>query len=154
MNEPKRSGAFELREADPFPVGKRDFRKQMSKEFRVNLDLYMEREKLSAADLVRENNKRMDGNPEWMELRPWHITRYRSGQAPKIHHLRQIAELLGVTPHDLIPSYEGPTVSGGSRMGMKDVGDGKSLVDFSAVIDTRIARKIMVLLNSDPEEIA
>jgi len=58
-----------------------------------------------------------------------------------------------VTPHDLVPSYEGPTVSGGMRMGLKDIGGGKSLVDFCAVIDSGVARKIMVLLNSDPADV-
>lgn len=154
MAEAVRQGAFEVRDTDAFPVGKRDRNKQMAREFSHNFEKYLELAKLTAADLARLNTKRMKDNSDWMDLQPYMITRYKTGsQTPKINHLKQIAELLGVTPHDLVPSYEGPTVGGGARMGMKDVGEGKSLVDFCAVIDSGIARKIMVLLNSDPDEV-
>jgi len=151
--DPLRNGAFELRDNDTFPVGKRDRNKQMAKEFSHNFEKYLELAKLTAADLARENAKRMKDNPEWMDLQPYMITRYKTGsQTPKINHLKQIAEILGVTPHDLVPSYEGPSVAGGMRMGMKDIGNGKSLVDFCAVIDADSARKIMKILAADPTE--
>lgn len=154
MTEALRQGAFEVRDADVFPVGKRDRNKQMAREFSHNFDKYLEMAKLTAADLSRENAKRMKDNSDWLPLEPYMITRYRTGsQTPKINHLKQIAEILEVTPHDLVPSYEGPTVGGGMRMGMKDVGEGKSMIDFSAVVDSRIARKIMVLLNTDPADV-
>ena len=154
MTESFRQGAFEVRDTDAFPVGKRDRNKQMAREFSHNFEKYLELAKMTAADLARENTKRMKDNPDWMDLQPYMITRYRTGsQTPKINHLKQIADILGVTPHDLVPSYEGPTVSGGMRMGLKDIGGGKSLVDFCAVIDSSVARKIMVLLNSDPADV-
>lgn len=154
MPDPIRKGAFEVRDTDAFPVGKRDRNKQMAREFSHNFEKYLELAKMTAADLARENTKRMKNNPDWLSLEPYMITRYKTGsQTPKINHLKQIAEILDVTPHDLVPSYEGPTIGGGTRMGMKDVGEGKSMVDFCAVIDTDIARKIMVLLNSDPADL-
>lgn len=154
MKETIRKGAFEVRDIDAFPVGKRDRNKQMTREFSHNFEKYLELAKMTAADLARENAKRMKDNSDWLDLQPYMITRYKTGsQTPKINHLKQIAEILDVTPHDLVPSYEGPTVGGGTRMGMKDVGEGKSMVDFCAVIDSGIARKIMVLLNSNPADI-
>lgn len=153
MTEIIRKGAWEMRDADPFPVGKRDRNKQLAKEFSHNFEKYLELAKMTAADLARENTKRMKDNPDWLDLQPYQITRYKTGsQTPKINHLNQIAEILGVTPHDLAPSYEGPSVDGGVRMGMKDVGNGKSLVDFSAVINSDSARKIMVILAEDPTQ--
>lgn len=154
MSDIVRRGAFEVRAADAIPVGKRDRNKQMAFEFSHNFEKYLELAKMTAAELARENAKRMKDNPDWMDLQPYMITRYRTGsQTPKISHLKQIADILGVTPHDLVPSYEGLTVSGGMRMGVKDVGGGKSMIDFCAVIDSGIARKIIVLLNSDPADI-
>lgn len=154
MTEFVRQGAFEVRGTDAFPVGKRDRNKQFAREFSHNFEKYLELAKMTAAELARENAKRMKDNPDWLDLQPYVITRLKTGsQTPKINHLKQIAVILGVTPHDLVPSYEGPTVSGGTRMGLKDVGEGKGLIDFCAVVDMRIARKIMVLLNSDPADI-
>lgn len=151
MAETTRRGAFELRDPEPFPVGKRARDKQMATEFEHNFSMFLEKAKMTAADLSRENAAKMKDNPDWLPLEPYMITRYKTGrQTPKISHLRQIAEILGITPHDLVPSYEGPSVAGGTRMALKDLGNGKSLVDFSAVINSESARKIMVILSSDP----
>lgn len=153
----KRVGAFEMRTDDQVAVGKRARDKQIRTEFSRNFPIYLDKANLTAAELVRLNNERAAQDPEWQEIQTYEVSRYKrgdgnGGQTPKYAHLKQIAELLGVSQNDLAPSFEGPTVSGGTRMGMRDVGGGKSLIDFCAVINSESARKIMVILASDPTE--
>jgi len=116
-------------------------------EFVHNFAYQLQKAKLTQKELCEMSRDQAAGDSVLTPIKEWDISRYARGEiTPKPFRIEQMANLLKISPYDLVPSFEKPTVASGSKMVIEDIGEGKAHVEFSAVIDMDVAKQVMGLL--------